>query len=472
MHLDALAAARRHEHRFDDGNPLAERNTRRALRLTVSMMLVEIVGGWWFNSMAVLADGWHMSSHALALGLAVFAYRCARRYAHDPRFAFGTWKIEILAGYTSAIALLGVAALMAVQSLERLWVPAPIHYNEAIAIAAVGLGVNLLCAWWLHDSPGHVHHHHGHDHGHHHGHNHDHTHAHGHDLNLRSAYVHVLADAATSVLAIIALLGGKLLGLTWLDPVMGLVGAVLVTVWAIGLLRDSGRILLDAQMDAPVVAEVREVIEQGPWPARLADLHVWQVGRGKYAVSASVVTSDATLDADTVRDALAIHEELVHVTVEIHRSACPASGRAGRWPAPHERRTQPAGAGQRPALPLQLQHHPQQVHQQRQRTQHCTADADPRPALTAHARGYGQAAAHQRRTQHAHAQPCGHAIATRSDRCLCRHGACPPPHCNTQPTGHAAPRCLALRHPKTPVSLPNFCTGHARMPPTLAAPAL
>ncbi|KAG1271810.1 hypothetical protein G6F65_012147 [Rhizopus arrhizus] len=268
MHLDTLAAARRHEHRFDDGNPLAERNTRRALWLTVGMMLVEIVGGWWFNSMAVLADGWHMSSHALALGLSVFAYRCARRYAHDPRFAFGTWKIEILAGYTSAIALLGVAALMAVQSLQRLWVPAPIHYNEAIAIAAVGLGVNLLCAWWLHDSPGHAHHHHGHghDHGQHHGHDHDHhdhnDHAHGHDLNLRSAYVHVLADAATSVLAIVALLGGKLLGLTWLDPVMGLVGAVLVTVWAIGLLRDSGRILLDAQMDAPVVAEVRDVIEQ------------------------------------------------------------------------------------------------------------------------------------------------------------------------------------------------------------------
>ncbi|WP_323163119.1 CDF family Co(II)/Ni(II) efflux transporter DmeF, partial [Stenotrophomonas maltophilia] len=270
MHLDALAAARRHEHRFDDGNPLAERNTRRALWLTVSMMLVEIVGGWWFNSMAVLADGWHMSSHALALGLSVFAYRCARRYALDPRFAFGTWKIEILAGYTSAIALLGVAALMAVQSLERLWVPAPIHYDQAIAIAVVGLGVNLLCAWWLHDSPGHAHHHHGHghDHGDHHGHDHDHhDHSHGHDLNLRSAYVHVLADAATSVLAIVALLGGKLLGLTWLDPVMGLVGAVLVTVWAIGLLRDSGRILLDAQMDAPVVAEVREVIEQGPWPA-------------------------------------------------------------------------------------------------------------------------------------------------------------------------------------------------------------
>jgi len=334
MHLDALAASRRHDHRFDDGNPLAERNTRRAMWLTVSMMFIEISGGWWFNSMAVLADGWHMSSHALALGLSVFAYRCARRYAHDPRFAFGTWKIEILAGYTSAIALLGVAALMAVQSLQRLWVPAPIHYDEAILIAVVGLGVNLLCAWWLHDSPGHAHPHHGHGHGHGHAHGHDHDHhdhdhshghahghAHGHDLNLRSAYMHVLADAATSVLAIVALLGGKLWGAAWLDPVMGLVGAVLVTVWAVGLLRDSGRVLLDAQMDAPVVAEVREVIEQGPWPARLADLHVWQVGRGKYAVAASVVTSDADLDADQLRKALAVHEELVHVTLEIHRTA-------------------------------------------------------------------------------------------------------------------------------------------------------
>ena len=133
--------------------------------------------------------------------------------------------------------------------------------------------------------------------------------------------MHVLADAATSVLAIVALLGGKLWGAAWLDPVMGLVGAVLVTVWAVGLLRDSGRVLLDAQMDAPVVAEVREVIEQGPWPVRLADLHVWQVGRGKYAVAASVVTSDADLDADQLRRALAVHEELVHVTLEIHRTA-------------------------------------------------------------------------------------------------------------------------------------------------------
>ncbi|KAF1014202.1 MAG: Cadmium, cobalt and zinc/H(+)-K(+) antiporter [Stenotrophomonas maltophilia] len=319
MQLDALANAHRHHHHFDEGNPLAERSTRRAFWLTAVMMVVEIIGGWWFNSMAVLADGWHMSSHALALGLSVFAYRCARHYARDPRFAFGTWKIEILAGYTSAIALLGVAALMVVQSLQRLWQPAAIHYNEAIVIGVAGLLVNLVCAWWLYHSSGHAHAH-GHAHDHH-GHAHDaHHEAHGHDLNLRSAYVHVLADAATSVLAIVALLGGKLFGIAWLDPLMGLVGAVLVAAWAFGLLRDTGRILLDAQMDAPVVAEVREAIEQGPWQARLSDLHVWQVGRGKYAVAASVVTADTALDADAVRHALAIHEELVHVTVEVHRA--------------------------------------------------------------------------------------------------------------------------------------------------------
>lgn len=313
--LDAAVAARLHAHRFDAGNPLAERNTRRAMMLTAVMMVIEIIGGWWFNSMAVLADGWHMSSHALALGLSVFAYGFARHHAHNERFAFGTWKVEILGGYTSAILLLGVAALMAFQSIERLWSPRPIHYDQAIAIAVLGLAVNLLCAWWLRD-------HHDHDHGHghgHHAHNHDNA-AHAHDLNLRSAYVHVVADAATSVLAIIALFGGKLWGAAWLDPVMGLAGAVLVTVWAWGLLRRSGTVLLDAEMDAPVVAEVREVIEQGEVPARITDLHVWRVGRGLYAVAADVVTT-ADVDGNYFREALAVHEELVHVTIEVTRVA-------------------------------------------------------------------------------------------------------------------------------------------------------
>jgi len=325
MNLEAVAAARRHSHAFDEGNPLAERNTRRAMWLTVIMMVIEISGGWWFNSMAVLADGWHMSSHALALGLSAFAYACARRYANDRRFAFGTWKIEILGGYTSAILLLGVAALMVFQSLERLFHPSAIHYQQAIVIAIVGLGVNLLCAWWLrdqHDHHGH-HHHGGHGHGHGHGHHDDHGHEHDHDrghhhhdLNQRSAYLHVLADAATSVLAIIALLGGMLWGAAWLDPVMGLVGAALVSVWAWGLIRQTGRVLLDAQMDSPVVEEIREAIEEGPHPARISDLHVWQVGRGKYACVVEVVASPG-VSAEDFRQALAVHEELVHVTVEL-----------------------------------------------------------------------------------------------------------------------------------------------------------
>jgi cation diffusion facilitator family transporter len=310
MNLDAAAQLRTHTHAFDEGNPLAERNTRRAMLLTAAMMVIEIAGGWYYNSMAVLADGWHMSSHALALGLAVFAYSCARRYAGDQRFAFGTWKIEILASYTSAILLLGVAGLMAFQSIERLLSPTPIHYSQAITIAIVGLVVNLVCAWLLRGQ-------HGHDHaGHDHGHDHDHGHAHHHDLNLRSAYLHVIADAATSVLAIIALVGGMFWGAAWMDPMMGIVGAVLVTVWAWGLLRDSGRVLLDAEMNAPVVQEVREVIEQGEIPARITDLHVWRVGRGKYACVVGVVTS-ASVDGDYFRRALGVHEELVHVTVDV-----------------------------------------------------------------------------------------------------------------------------------------------------------
>ena len=314
MNIDAIAESRRHSHAFDEGNPLAERNTRRAMWLTLAMMVVEIAGGWWFNSMAVLAEGWLMSSHALALGTAAFAYSCARRYANDRRFAFGTWKIEILGGYTSAILLMGVALLMAFQSVERLFKPSPIHYEQAIGIAVVGLAVNLLCAWWLRD-----HHSHGHDHHHDHDH-HGHHHHHHHDLNQRSAYLHVIADAATSVLAIVALLGGMYFGAAWLDPVMGLVGATLVAVWAWGLIRDSGRVLLDAQMDAPVVDEIREAIEEGDVHARISDLHVWQVGRGKYACTAEVVTSQS-IEPDVFHKALAVHEEIVHVTIEVRADA-------------------------------------------------------------------------------------------------------------------------------------------------------
>ena len=274
-------------------------------------MVVEIAGGWIFNSMALLADGWHMSSHALALGLSAMAYAAARHYAHDRRFSFGTWKIEVLAGYTSALALVLVAVVMLVQSLQRLLSPQPIHYDEAIAIGTVGLLVNLACAWLLRGG-----HHHGHSHDHGHGHSHGPA-DHHHDLNLRSAYLHVLADAATSVLAIVALFGGKLWGFDWLDPVMGLVGAVLVAVWAQGLLRDAGKVLLDAEMDAPVVEEIREVIAASPVPASISDLHVWRVGRGDYACIVSLVTAPGA-SPEYFKQQLRVHEELVHITVELH----------------------------------------------------------------------------------------------------------------------------------------------------------
>ncbi|HEX8980597.1 MAG TPA: CDF family Co(II)/Ni(II) efflux transporter DmeF [Parasulfuritortus sp.] len=317
-----------HDHVFDVGSQAAERGTRTVMWITAVMMVVEIAAGGWFNSMALLADGWHMSSHAVAIGLSAFAYAAARRHARDPRFAFGTWKIEVLGGFASAIFLLGVAALMVFGSVERIFTPQPIHYQEAIVVAAVGLIVNIVSAVIL----GNAHdHHHGHDHDHHdhadHHHDHaDHHHDHGHhhDLNLKSAYVHVIADAATSVLAIVALTGGWLYGWSWLDPVMGIVGAVVVASWAKGLIAETGKVLLDREMDHPVVAEIREAVETGPeaGETRIADLHVWRVGKRTYSCALSLVTHDAALTAERVRAQLAQHEEIAHSTIEIHH--CPA----------------------------------------------------------------------------------------------------------------------------------------------------
>jgi cation diffusion facilitator family transporter len=295
----------KHSHMFDAGNPLAERNTLRVAILTAVMMVFEIAGGWYYNSMALLADGWHMSSHTIALGLSVMAYVLARKFANDQRFTFGTWKIEVLGGYTSAIFLVMVAGLMVFQSLERLISPTLISYNQAIIIALIGLLVNLISAWLLKDD------------SHHHGHDHDHDHTHHHDLNFRSAYLHVLADAATSVLAIIALLAGKFWAINWLDPVMGLVGAILVIGWAYGLLRDTGKVLLDADMTAPVVAEIREAIAASPIKAHLCDLHVWRVGKGKYACILSLAVIDA-VPPDYFKAQISIHEELVHITIEVN----------------------------------------------------------------------------------------------------------------------------------------------------------
>ena len=317
MHTHDLAAWK-HNHIFDTGNPAAEKGTRLVMWITLAMMVIEIVAGYVFNSMALLADGWHMSSHALAIGLSAFAYAAARRYSSDPRFAFGTWKIEILAGYTSAIFLVGVAGSMLFQSVERILAPEPIHYAEALVVAAIGLVVNVVCAMIL--GKAHDHHDHGHGHDHHAGQN-DHHH-HG-DLNLKAAYIHVVADAATSVLAIAALAGGWFYGWSWLDPVMGIVGAILVGVWAKNLMIDTGKVLLDREMDHPVVSEIREAVETGPEISgtRCTDLHVWRVGKGSYACAISLVTHDPALTAARVRGQLAVHEEIVHVTVEIHQCA-------------------------------------------------------------------------------------------------------------------------------------------------------
>jgi cation diffusion facilitator family transporter len=315
MHIHDLSPWT-HEHVFDEGNQAAERGTRAVMWITAAMMVVEIIAGWWFNSMALLADGWHMSSHAVAIGLSAFAYAAARRYARDPRFAFGTWKIEVLGGFASAIFLLGIAALMVFGSVERILSPQPIHYQEAIVVAVIGLVVNIVCAMIL----GGAHEHHHHDaHADHH----QHDHAHHHDLNLKSAYVHVIADAATSVLAIIALAGGWAYGWSWLDPVMGIVGAVLVAIWAKNLLTETGKVLLDREMDHPVVEDIREVVESGveAGDTRITDLHVWRVGKQKFSCALSVVTHDPALTASRVRDQLAQHEEIVHATIEIHQCA-------------------------------------------------------------------------------------------------------------------------------------------------------
>jgi cation diffusion facilitator family transporter len=297
---------------FDLGSHAAQRGTMTVMWITAATMVVEILAGWWFNSMSLLADGWHMSSHAFAVGLSAFAYVAARRYARDSRFAFGTWKIEILAGYTSAIFLLGVAGMMTVASIERIVEPQVIRFPEAISVAVVGLMVNVACAFILgradtqHRANGHDQAHHRH-----------------HDLNLRSAYLHVIADALTSVLAIVALVGGMLFGWNWLDPVMGIVGAILVARWAWSLLRDTGRVLLDREMDHPVAAEIREAVAalDQTNSTSIADLHLWRVGRARFACIISLVTHDSDMTPNFVKASLRDHEELAHVTVEIHECA-------------------------------------------------------------------------------------------------------------------------------------------------------
>jgi cation diffusion facilitator family transporter len=315
-----------HGHQFDAGNRAGESRTRWVLVLTLVTMVAEIGTGWWSGSMALLADGWHMGTHALALGVAAVAYALARRHARDARFAFGTWKIEVLGSFASALVLLLVAAGIVFEASMRLWRAEPIAIETALWVAVVGLVVNLVSAWLLHGAAGgHDHQHHGHDHSHDHDHDHDHPHAapsHGHDLNLRAAYVHVLADALTSVLAIGALAGALWLGWWWLDPLVGVLGALVIGVWSIGLMRQSAAVLLDREMDHPLTRQIRADIESDG-DAKVADLHLWRVGRAQFAAIACVV-ADVPLAPSVYRARLARHAELVHVSLEVNR--CPRVG--------------------------------------------------------------------------------------------------------------------------------------------------
>ncbi len=292
----------------------AEQRTRWVVGLTFLTMLVELAAGWLTGSMALMADAWHMASHVGALGLAAFAYRFARQHADDARFTFGTGKVTALAGYTSALLLIGVALWMVLESVQRLFDPVAIHYAEAMAVAVLGLGVNLASAWLL-------------------DHDHDHDHDHGHvDHNLRAAYLHVLTDALTSVLAIAALAGGMLFGWRFLDPVMGLVGAALVSRWAWGLARDSAAVLVDAEDHGSVESAVRRVVAGLP-DHEVADLHLWRVGPASRACILSLVTHSPH-PAAHYRQLLAAVPGLDHLTVEINEcreAACRAD--AARRPA-------------------------------------------------------------------------------------------------------------------------------------------
>jgi cation diffusion facilitator family transporter len=299
----------RHTHDFAADSTRAERRTRAVICITATMMLVEIVAGIAFNSMALLADGWHMSTHVAAFLITVIAYRFARKHRSDSSYSFGTGKMGVLGGFASAVVLVMVALLMAGESVHRFFSPLPIQFNQAIGVAVVGLGVNLVCALLLKDDPNHHHNHSAHSHS---------GHSHNHDLNLRAAYLHVLADALTSVTAIVALVVGKFFGWSWLDPAMGVVGSLVILVWARGLLRDTSGILLDRTPDSSdLPSEIRRAVESDG-DSIVSDLHVWQVSPGRFSGIVSVVAHDPQT-VEAYRERFAEHEELVHVTVEVRK---------------------------------------------------------------------------------------------------------------------------------------------------------
>ena len=297
-----------HQHVFlGDKHDSHERRTWSVVALTGVMMVAEIVAGSIFGSMALVADGWHMFTHAAALTISALAYRFASSHANDPRFSFGTGKFGELAAFTSAIVLALVALLIAYESATRLLSPVAIHFTEASVVAFIGLAVNLASAWLLFDEE---HHHHHEDDDHH-----AHDHHHAHDTNIRAAYMHVLADMLTSVLAIVALLAGRFLGWVWLDPVMGILGAVLIARWSWGLLRSAGAVLLDVVPNPRLAAALRERLEVGG--DKVSDLHLWRLGPGHMGLTLSIVSHHPQPPA-AYKERLAGIEGLSHVTVEVH----------------------------------------------------------------------------------------------------------------------------------------------------------
>jgi cation diffusion facilitator family transporter len=290
-----------HAHDYAGDNAGGESRTRRVIWLTAAMMVVEIAAGTAFGSMALLADGWHMATHVAAFGIALFAYRYARTQASNPRYSYGTGKVGVLGGFASAVALGVVALMMALESALRLVEPQAVRFDEALVVAVLGLLVNLASGWMLRDK---------------HTHDHDHGPAHAHDHNLRAAYLHVLADALTSVFAIAALVAGKYTGWVWLDPAMGLLGAAVIARWSWSLVIETGPILLDGAVDASTSDAVRAAIE-GDADNKVADLHLWHVGPAHYAVTVALVTHQPREPAH-YKALLAGIPGLSHVIIEVN----------------------------------------------------------------------------------------------------------------------------------------------------------
>jgi cation diffusion facilitator family transporter len=297
-------AVSQHSHDFVSHNQKGEKRTLYVLILTVTTMVVEIAAGTMFGSMALLADGWHMGTHAAAFCITLFAYRYAKQNAHNDRFSFGTGKVSVLGGFTSAIALGIVALMMMVESIHRLFNPESIQFNEAIMVAVIGLVVNLASMLLLQD-----HHHHGHDHHDHHGHDHEHHH----DHNLAAAYFHVLADTLTSLLAIVALIVGKFYGWIWLDAMMGIVGAVVIGKWTLGLMKQTAPVLLDESINKSYRDEITKTL--APY-AEIVDLHIWKVSGHHYSAAIALKNhSDKTLDE--FKQLLSKFDKIHHLTLEV-----------------------------------------------------------------------------------------------------------------------------------------------------------